>query len=111
MAARKSPIRDRLNGYFSSKYSILSLVGLHILMSIIMLFSVYELFVGIRATRFIYDELKYVQASVFGIDFIVQNDHFYFGTSVTICLIILLIIDILFFIGLVMFNKEKTPEK
>ena len=107
MAARKSPIRDRLNGYFSSKYSILSLVGLHILM----LFSVYELFVGISATRFIYDELKYVQASVFGIDFIAQNDHFYFGTSVTICLIILLIIDILFFIGLVMFNKEKTPEK
>ena len=66
MAARKSPIRDRLNGYFSSKYSILSLVGLHILMSIIILFSVYELFVGISATRFIYDELKYVQASVFG---------------------------------------------
>ena len=90
MAARKSPIRDRLNGYFSSKYSILSL-GLHILMSIIMLFSVYELFVGISATRFIYDELKYVQASVFGIDFIAQNDHFYFGTSVTICLIILIL--------------------
>ena len=48
MAARKSPIRDRLNGYFSSKYSILSLVGLHILMSIIMLFI-------IMLFRFIYD--------------------------------------------------------
>ena len=58
MAARKSPIKDKLAGYFSSKYSILSLVGVHILMSIIMLFSVYELFVGISATRFIYGELK-----------------------------------------------------
>lgn len=111
MAARKSPIKDKLAGYFSSKYSILSLVALHIFVSIIMLCSVYELFVGISATRFIFGELKYVQASAFGIDFIAQNDHFYFGTSVTICLILLLIIDIFFFIGLAMSNKEKTQEK
>ncbi len=111
MATRKNSAKEKLTAYFSSKYSILSLVGLHILMSIIMLFSIYELFVGISATRFLYSELKYVQASVFGIDFIAQNDHFYFGTSVTICLIILLIIDILFFIGLTVFNKEKTADK